>query len=133
MGLPGSQRRVLERIEGRLAQSDPRLESLFAIFTRLSLAEAMPWSEQVKARRVRYYLTRFPASFRRFVRRPVTRAAALFVIPTAALMAMALTIAFGYSGNQRPAHGTRTPVARQFTAKHRLCRLGLMRVPALAC
>jgi hypothetical protein len=132
MGLPGSQQRVLERIEGRLARSDPRLESLFAIFTRLSLAESMPWIEQVKAQPVLYYLTRLAAWFQRLVQRPATRVRAFVVISTA-LVAMALTIAFGFSGNQRPAHGTKTPVARELIAKHRLCRLGLMRVPALAC
>jgi hypothetical protein len=46
---------------------------------------------------------------------------------------MALTIAFGFSSNQRPTHGTKTPVARELIAKHRLCRLGLVRVPSLAC
>jgi hypothetical protein len=132
MGLPGSQQRVLERIEGRLARSDPRLESLFAIFTRLSLTESMPWIEQVKARPVLYHLTRLAAWLQRLVQRPATRVRAFVVISTA-LVAMALTIAFGFSGNQRPAHGTRTPVARELIAKHRLCRLGLMRVPALAC
>jgi hypothetical protein len=133
MGLPGSQQRVLGRIEGRLAQSDPRLESLFAIFTRLSLAEAMPWIEQVKARAFRYYLTRLAAWFRLLVRRPAMRAQALVVVIPTALAAMALTIAFGFSGSQRPAHGAKTPVARELIAKHRLCRLGLVRVPAFAC
>lgn len=132
MGLPGGQQRVLERIEGKLVRSDPRLESLFAIFTRLSLAEAMPWIEQVKARPVRYYLTRPAAWFHRLARRPATRARALIVISTA-LVAMAMTIAFGFSGSQRPVPGNKMPVAREFIAKHRLCRLGLMRVPALVC
>jgi len=132
MGLPGGQQRVLERIEGRLARADPRLESLFAIFTRLSLTEAMPWIEQVKARPVRYYLTRPAAWFRRIVARPATRVRAFLVISTA-LVAMALTITFGFSGSQRPVHGTKMPVAREFIAKHRLCRLGLMRASVLAC
>jgi hypothetical protein len=133
MGLPGSQQRVLERIEGRIARSDPRLEALFAIFTRLSLAEAMPWIEQVKARPFRYYLTRLAAWFRRLVRRPATRARALVVVIPTALVAMALTIAFGFSGSQRPSHGTKTPVARELIARQGLCRLGLVRVPVLAC
>ena len=36
MSLPTGQQRVLESIEGKLAESDPRLVSLFSIFTRLT-------------------------------------------------------------------------------------------------
>jgi hypothetical protein len=42
MSLPTGQQRVLEKIEGRLAQSDPRLVSLFTIFTRLAVDRADP-------------------------------------------------------------------------------------------
>ena len=49
MSLPTGQQRVLERIEGRLAESDPRLVSLFTIFTRLTRAERMPWFVLVSA------------------------------------------------------------------------------------
>ena len=35
MGLPTWQQRMLESIEGKLAESDPRLASLFSIFARL--------------------------------------------------------------------------------------------------
>lgn len=128
MGLPGSQLRILERIEGRLARSDPRLESLFAIFSRLTLAEAMPWIEQVKARPVVYQVKRFIAWFRR----PATRMRALIVIPTT-LVAMSLTIAFAFTGSQRPSQGMKTPIARELIVKHRYCRLGLVRVPAYGC
>ena len=38
MSLPTGQQRTLESIEGKLAESDPRLVSLFSIFTRLTLA-----------------------------------------------------------------------------------------------
>jgi hypothetical protein len=50
MGLPASQRRILERIENALRGSDPRLSALFAIFARLNRDEEMPRIEQVRAR-----------------------------------------------------------------------------------
>ena len=42
MSLPSSQQRVLDRIEGRLRDSDPRLMALFVIFTKLTRDEEMP-------------------------------------------------------------------------------------------
>ena len=48
MGLPARQRRVLERIEGTLRGSDPRLAGLYAIFSRLTRDEEMPRIEQVR-------------------------------------------------------------------------------------
>ena len=42
MGLPASQRRILERIENALRGSDPRLAALFSIFSRLNRDEEMP-------------------------------------------------------------------------------------------
>src|SRR5258708_7119538 len=50
MGLPASQRKILERIENALRGSDPRLAALFSIFTRLNGDEEMPRAEQVRAR-----------------------------------------------------------------------------------
>jgi hypothetical protein len=47
MSLPGAQRRALNRIEKTLADDDPRLGPLFAIFTRLAGHEAMPATERV--------------------------------------------------------------------------------------
>jgi hypothetical protein len=47
MGLPARQRRVLERIEGTLRGSDPKLAALYAIFARLNRDEEMPRIEQV--------------------------------------------------------------------------------------
>jgi hypothetical protein len=50
MGLPASQRRILERIEFALRGSDPRLAALFSLFTRLNSSEDMPRVEQIRAR-----------------------------------------------------------------------------------
>ena len=49
MSLPGSQKRALGGIEETLLADDLRLGSLFAIFTRLTRHEAMPWTERVEA------------------------------------------------------------------------------------
>ena len=50
MGLPASQRRILEKIENTLRGTDPRLTSLFAIFSRLNRDEEMPRIEELRAR-----------------------------------------------------------------------------------
>src|SRR5215472_9054435 len=131
MGLPSGQQRVLERIEGKLTQSDPRLASLFVIFTRLNLTEAMPWIEQLKARPVADRLARLGACFRRLARGPAARVRALILLP-AALVAMvcALSIAFAFPGGTRSAHGPRAQTARELVVKHKTCHLvGLVRIP----
>jgi Protein of unknown function (DUF3040) len=50
MNLPASEQRALDRIQEALHAGDPRLRSLFMIFTRLTRHEAMPSTEQVSAR-----------------------------------------------------------------------------------
>jgi Protein of unknown function (DUF3040) len=50
MGLPASQRRILEKIENAMRGTDPRLTSLFAIFSRLNRDEEMPRIEELRAR-----------------------------------------------------------------------------------
>ncbi len=50
MNLRASEQRALNRIEETLHAGDPRLRSLFMIFTRLTRHEAMPSTEQVNAR-----------------------------------------------------------------------------------
>jgi hypothetical protein len=51
MSLPVSEVRTLTDIEQALLSRDPRLKSLFAIFTRLTRHEAMPTIEQLRRRR----------------------------------------------------------------------------------
>jgi hypothetical protein len=53
MGLPASQHRVLAEIEMALQGSDPRLASMFTIFTRLHASEEMPRLEQLRVRAAR--------------------------------------------------------------------------------
>jgi hypothetical protein len=143
MSLPTDQQRVLERIEGKLSESDPRLVSLFTIFSRLTRAEMMPWFEQVRVRPVAYRLARIGRWFRGYGRRPAARVRALLLFP-AALMAAAcaLTIAFGFPGSRGPLHSAKAPAARtlvvnksrEFIGRYRLCRpIVRMRTPAFAC
>jgi hypothetical protein len=53
MSLPVSEARVLTRIEEGLLSRDPRLRSIFSIFTRLTWQEAMPAREQIRRQRWR--------------------------------------------------------------------------------
>ena len=53
MSLPIAQERTLTSIEQALRSRDPRLSSLFSIFTRLTRQEAMPTIEQIRQRRWR--------------------------------------------------------------------------------
>lgn len=48
MSLPASQQRVLDRIEETLKRREPRLASMFAMFTRLTVHERLPWIEALK-------------------------------------------------------------------------------------
>jgi hypothetical protein len=53
MSLSATEERALTGIEQTLRSRDPRLSSLFSIFTRLTLQEAMPTIEQLRQRRWR--------------------------------------------------------------------------------
>ena len=88
MGLPARQRRVLDRIEGALRGSDPRLAALYAIFARLTRDEEIPRIEQLRHRavllawRLRYRLLSFLSRvFGRLV--PRHRAAIFFPLAIA--------------------------------------------------
>jgi len=139
MSLPTGQQRILESIEGKLAESDPRLVSLFSFFTRLNLTEKMPWIEQVAVRPVADRLAGIGSWFRWTARRPAARLRALLLLPAAlTAVACALTLAFGFPGSQRPAHGAKAPAARELVVKSRdlvararLCR-AMIRMPAFA-
>lgn len=48
MGLPARQQRVLDRIEEALRRREPRLVSMFAMFSRLNLGERLPWIEALE-------------------------------------------------------------------------------------
>jgi hypothetical protein len=48
MSLPASQQRILDRIEEVLKKREPRLVSMFAMFTRLNLGERLPRIEALE-------------------------------------------------------------------------------------
>ena len=134
MTLPARQQRSLDRIERRLAASDPRLLALFAIFTRLTFDEDMPQLEQVKARlaRIGGWFARVTAPVRRRIPRPSERVKAALFFP-AALAAVACSLVFGASAPavHRCATSIRTPAA-ELIVKARQCRLTLVRAPVPA-
>ena len=102
MSLPARQLNKLKEIEGGLTGSDPRLRSLFAIFTRLTRSEAMPWFEEVPVRPVRDALATARATSRRIARRPAARVRALLLIPAAvSALVCGVMIAAGLTGAHR--------------------------------
>ena len=143
MSLPIGQQRDLESIEGKLVESDPRLVSLFSIFTRLTLTEKMPWIEQIAVRPMAYRLGALAYWFRWIARRPAARVRAMVLLPAAlTAVACAVTIAFGFPGSQRHVPGSKAPAARELViksrdlvAKARLCkpRIRMPLSPVFAC
>ena len=132
----------MESIEGKLAESDPRLVSLFSIFTRLTLMEKMPWIEQVAIRPVAYRFGALAYWFRWIARRPAARVRAMVLPAALTAVACALTIAFGFPGTQRHVPGNKAPAARELVVKSRdlmaralLCRarIRIPAFPAFAC
>jgi hypothetical protein len=105
MGLPASQRRILERIENALRGSDPRLAALFSIFTRLNCDEEMPRIEQVRAKvtllaiRVRYRFSRFARWFGAPARAKLRTA--LFFPVALAIVASAVLVGAGFPNANR--------------------------------
>ena len=132
MSLPVSQRRMLNRIDRTLRDSDPRLAALFSIFTRLTWDEEMPRVEEVRARLARFggWIGRRTEPVRRRVPRPSDRVKAILFFP-AALAAVACALLIGGSGPavHRCAATVRAP-ATALIVKARQCRLTMARNPA---
>jgi hypothetical protein len=129
MGLPVGQQKHLDKIESSLRASDPRLASLFTIFTRLSQDEAMPALEQLRASATHFWLW---MRFRRtaFGRWLGTSAGArvrtaLFFPVALAVMACTVLLGGGMPGSHRCSSAARVPGASQLDTKER--------TKALAC
>jgi hypothetical protein len=135
MSLPARQLRKLEEIEGSLTGSDPRLRSLFAIFTRLTRGEAMPWFEQVPLRPIADGLAAVRGAVRSIARRPAARVRALLLLPAMlGAMVCGIMIAAGVHGRAAASVSVKPPAARELILKSsKMCRLGIIRFPALAC
>jgi hypothetical protein len=135
MSLPARQLNKLKEIEGGLTGSDPRFRSLFAIFSRLTRGEAMPWFEDVPVRPVRDALTAARATTRRITRRPAARIRALLLLPAMlGAMVCGIMIAAGVHGRAAASVYAKPPAARELILKSsKMCRLGMIRFPVLAC
>ncbi len=130
MSLPVSQQRILDRIEHRLLESDPRLAAMFLIFTKLTWNEEMPRREEVRARlaRIAAWFGRRTAPVRRLIPRPSARLQAIIFFPAAlAAMTCALLISTGSPAAQRCATTVRAP-ATELIVKARQCRRTLLLV-----
>jgi hypothetical protein len=57
MSLPAAQQRVLDGMAEAMRASEPRLVSMFAMFTRLTTNEAAPGREQLPRRPLRDFLS----------------------------------------------------------------------------
>lgn len=140
MSLPGAQQRILEKIEGGLAASDPTLASLFVIFARLTRDETMPWTETIKARPLVDWLgwalsttACLAGRARRMATRPAARIQALLLLPAAMIaVACAVTVAAASPGGQRSVPG-KQPVGNELVVKGRACRPSLLRAPVFVC
>jgi hypothetical protein len=131
VSLPARQQRMLNRIDRRLRDSDPRLVALFTIFTRLTWDEEIPRIEQVRARlsRIGSWFARRAEPVRRRTSRMPRRLKAILVFP-AALAAVACALLIGSSGPaaHRCAATVRAPAA-ELIVKARQCRLTLAQNP----
>ena len=56
MSLPGRQQHALNQIEHQFAVAEPKLMAMFAAFTRVAAAEAMPAREEITRRLPRVLL-----------------------------------------------------------------------------
>ena len=125
MGLPASQRKILERIENALRGSDPRLASLFSIFTRLTREEEMRRIEEIRAKaalfllRIRYGLVAFGRWFGAPSRARL-RTALFFPVALAFVAGAVLVGAWFPNGSRCPS--TRGTVGTTLTtARSRFC------------
>jgi hypothetical protein len=134
MGLPASQRRVLDRIEGTLGGADPQLAAMFAIFGRLNRDEEMPRVEELRRRAAvpaRRHRGRRPARRRRSRTRLSTRRWATVFFPVAlVLTTLAIVVVARFGATSRCAPITAVATAKpnprgKLPQVSRLCPRGL--------
>jgi hypothetical protein len=95
MSLPACQQRVLDHIENTLQHREPRLASMFAMFTRLTKNEGAPRTETLEQQR---WWVRARGRLRR-AGRPGVALRAVFLVPLAALLVVtAVLIGMSSSG-----------------------------------
>jgi hypothetical protein len=126
MSLPARQQRVLERTERSLHACDPRLCSMFAIFTKLTRDEEMPKQEELGRRSLPPFgwLTRLrrpgqagrTATRARAMGAPGTLLGAAVIVPIALLI---LTPAVFFGQGVHSVRPTGFSVRLENTAQHR--------------
>lgn len=112
-------RRVLRRIERCLAQSDPQLEKLFWIFTRLAGGEQLPRTERVAVVPVPAALRRSRlarAAHGRVFSRTTLRSPVVLVVTLFVIWVLAMVIALEHGGT-----GPCSPPARHLAQAPRTC------------
>jgi predicted transcriptional regulator len=126
VGLPASQRRILEKIEHALRGSDPRLTSLFAIFSRLTRDEEMPAIEQLRALAallpMRLHRGLRAAGHRLRARSPGRRKAAVFFPLALVIVASTFVVAAAMPASTRCAAAAAAVAARRNNARVRTCK-----------
>jgi hypothetical protein len=130
VGLPASQRKILDRIENALRGSDPRLAALFSIFTRLNRDEDMPRIEQVRARAaiimasIGYRLALLARWFGAPARARLRTA--LFFPIALAIVASAVLVGARFPSSSRCATQQRTTRIVPSSTRARICTQGLV-------
>jgi hypothetical protein len=130
VGLPASQRKILDRIENALRGSDPRLAALFSIFTRLNRDEDMPRIEQVRARAaiimasIGYRLALLARWFGAPARARLRTA--LFFPIALAIVASAVLVGARFPSSSRCATPQRTTRIVPSSTRARICTQGLV-------
>jgi hypothetical protein len=125
MSLPASQRRILEKIENALRGSDPRLTSLFAIFSRLNIDEEMPRIEQLRARASLHLVRlhhRLGAAGRWPGAKQPRRRAAFFFPLALVIVASTFVVAAALPGHSRCAAAAAVADAARHGARVRTCK-----------
>ena len=128
MSLPACQERMLSAIEKTLRAGEPRLASIFAIFTRLASGEELPrteqlmpqpWLQRVLASAGRAFRSFFPRSRPRGIAavrargRPAARLRAVVVLPVLLLIMASATVATALAGTHACASAPRHPAVTQ--------------------
>jgi len=130
MGPPGKQHRILEGIENSLRRSDPRLTELFAAFSRLTMHEEMPGTEEVRHRIAVPLLPvwrRLPAVASWLRIRPAARTKAALLFPLAfALVAASVTVSPKAAGSSRCGRRPAATRLARSSAPTRSCGPGAM-------
>jgi hypothetical protein len=95
MSLPACQQRVLDTIESALQKREPRLASMFAMFTRLNTSEELPRTERLEARwwaRHRHWRPAPTGGVARARGHPALALRPLFLIPVLIMLAASIVL-----------------------------------------